>query len=166
MGGELPRTLDIWNPRLGTKVAIDLPALDLMDPSAASKMFSRRNIIALCARSLKPVPGWSNFVDYEKMRGRTLQLAWRAETHVDWVWIDEYTEGEQREWPVLCGVAFKNASSCKFTCHCILIRKIVTSGTCLRTSCGGTLSGCNISQKWDDSHSATSDRGLCRTHSP
>ncbi|KAF9454744.1 hypothetical protein P691DRAFT_716543 [Macrolepiota fuliginosa MF-IS2] len=109
LGGEIPRSIDIRNPRLGTKVAIELPPLDLMDAITAAKMFSRRNIIALCLRSLKPVPGWGNFVEYEKKRGRTLQLAWRSETHVDWVWFDRNAEGEQREWSVLCGLAFKNS---------------------------------------------------------
>ncbi|KAJ3568113.1 hypothetical protein NP233_g5925 [Leucocoprinus birnbaumii] len=109
LGGEIPKSIDIRNPRLGTKVAFELPALNLVDLGTAIKMLSRRNIIALCMKTLKPVPGWGNFVEHEHQRGRTLQLAWRSGAHVDWVWNDQNAEGEQREWSALCGLAFKNA---------------------------------------------------------
>lgn len=109
LGGEIPKTIDIRNPRIGTKVAFELPCLDLIDFGTAVKMLSRRNIIALCMKSLKRVPGWSSFVEHERQKGRTLQLAWRSGAHVDWVWNDLNAEGEQREWSALCGLAFKNS---------------------------------------------------------
>jgi hypothetical protein len=111
MGGTIPRSVDIQNPHLGSKVAFELPSLDLMDHKTAIRMFSRSNIIALCIKSMKPIPGWSNFIDHERKKGRTLQLAWRSETHVDWVWEDQTSEVGQREWTVLFGLALKGVSS-------------------------------------------------------
>ena len=110
LGGEIPKSIDIRNPRLGLRVVFELPCLDLIDPGTALKMFSRHNIIALCMKSLKPVPGWSSFVEHERQRGRTLQLAWRSGAHVDWIWNDLNAKGEHREWSALCGLAFKNVS--------------------------------------------------------
>ncbi|XP_006462707.1 hypothetical protein AGABI2DRAFT_207264 [Agaricus bisporus var. bisporus H97] len=109
MGGEIPRSVDIQNPHLGSQVAFELPNLNLMDQKTAIRMFSRRNIIALCIKSMKPIPGWSNFIEHERKKGRKLQLAWRFETHVDWVWNDETCEDKQREWTVLSGLALKNS---------------------------------------------------------
>lgn len=111
MGGEIPRSVDIQNPHLGSQVAFELPNLNLMDQKTAIRMFSRRNIIALCIKSMKPIPGWSNFIEHERKKGRKLQLAWRFETHVDWVWNDETCEDKQREWTVLSGLALKNVGS-------------------------------------------------------
>jgi hypothetical protein len=110
MGGTVPRTVDIQNPHLGSKVAFELPNLDLMDHETAIRMFSGRNIIALCIKSMKPIPGWTNFIEREKKKGRTLQLAWRSETHVDWVWEDQASEDGYREWTVLFGLALKSVS--------------------------------------------------------
>lgn len=108
MGGAIPRSVDIQNPHLGSKVSFELPSLDLMDHKTAIRMFSRSNIIALCIKSMKPIPGWSNFIDREKQKGRQLQLAWRSETHVDWVWNDQTCKDQSREWTVLSGLALKN----------------------------------------------------------
>jgi len=36
-----------------------------------------------------------------------LELAWRIDTALDWVWQTEDVEGKAREWAVLCGLALK-----------------------------------------------------------
>jgi len=110
LGGEIPKNIDIKNPRLGLRVVFELPCFDPIDHTTTLRMLNRRNIIALCMKSLESVPGWSDFVEYERQKGRVLQLAWRSGASVDWIWSDFNAEGEHREWSALCGLAFKNVS--------------------------------------------------------
>jgi len=110
LGGEIPKSIDIRNPRLELRVVFELPCFDLIDHGTALRMLNRRDIIALCMKSLKSVPGWSDFIEHERQKGRTLQLAWRSGAHVDWIWNDFNAEGEHREWSALCGLAFKSVS--------------------------------------------------------
>lgn len=104
MGGQLPSTIEVRNPRLDAAVKIDVPA---MENDQVFKVLSRDNIIRLCMHSLRSVPDWKSVIERQMAKGQTLQLAWRADTNLDWIWLEHDTYGDPRQWAVLCGLALK-----------------------------------------------------------
>lgn len=109
MGGQLPATLDIRNPQLNTKVSVDIPEDYILNSEKLYSMFRRENIISLCMDTLQAVPQWYHLIERELEKGKALQLCWRVDSNVDWVWLDDDVYGVSREWSVLCGLAFKQA---------------------------------------------------------
>ncbi|KAG5648284.1 hypothetical protein DXG03_004854 [Asterophora parasitica] len=107
LGGEIPRTIDVWNPRLNTKIKIDAAITDV---DRLSRVFTRENAIALCMKALRGVPSWKSVIEREIKEGKSLELAWRLDTKLDWIWLDEDIEGEERRWAVLCGLALKQST--------------------------------------------------------
>ena len=100
----MPKTMDIHNPGLSTKVTIDIPE---SEDEELYCLFKRENVIELCTRSLRNVPDWKVLMEKEIKEGMSLQLAWRVAANLDWVWLDTDVFGEARDWAVLCGLAFK-----------------------------------------------------------
>lgn len=86
---------------------MEVPGLDQVE---LYKMFTRRNIIALCLQSLRSVPDFKYLVEHEITEGKTIELAWRMDTNLDWIWLDDDVYGEPRYWAVLCGLALKKVS--------------------------------------------------------
>lgn len=82
-------------------------------------MFSRRNIIDIVRKSLSSSPGlhetasrdWKHVVEPEIAAGKTLELAWRVEAKLDWVWKEEDVTGQPRPWAVLCGLAMQQVNN-------------------------------------------------------
>lgn len=83
---------------------IDIPDAD---DDETYKVFSRENAIALCMNTLRTVPNWNNLIEWEIQQGKSLELAWRVGTHLDWIWLYEDVQGNPRQWEVLCGLALK-----------------------------------------------------------
>jgi len=110
MGGEIPRSVDIHNPRLATKVTIDIPESSEFDTDSLYCLFKRHNVIELCMETLRKVPEWKYLMEGEMIDGRSLQLAWRVNANLDWVWLDDDVFGKPRDWSVLCGLAFKQVA--------------------------------------------------------
>ncbi|KAF9527557.1 Pleckstrin homology domain-containing protein, partial [Crepidotus variabilis] len=110
MGGVIPRSMEVYNPRLNTKVTIDIPDADGTNSAGLYRVFRRENIIQLCMESLEKVPDYKYLVENAVLAGKTVQLAWRYQTNLDWVWLDDDVFGEARDWAVLCGLAFKQAT--------------------------------------------------------
>ncbi|KAF9565683.1 hypothetical protein CPC08DRAFT_629344 [Agrocybe pediades] len=110
MGGEMPRTVDIHNPRLNTKVTIDVPENAELDSTALYDLFKRENVIKMCMELLPAVPDWQHLVETEIKKGKSLQLAWRLKANLDWVWLETDVEDKERDWAVLCGLAFRQSS--------------------------------------------------------
>ena len=81
-------------------------------------MFSRRNIIEIVRKSLSSSPGshesasrdWKHVVEPEIAAGTTLELAWRVDAKLDWVWKEEDVTGQPRPWAVLCGLAMRQVN--------------------------------------------------------
>jgi hypothetical protein len=107
MGGRVPKTMDIHNPALSTKVTIDIPEPKDSEDGGLDCFFKRENVIELCMKSLQNVPDWKFLMEKEIKGGISLQLAWRVDANLDWVWLDTDIFGETRDWAVLCGLAFK-----------------------------------------------------------
>ena len=108
MGGELPPTISVRNPRLDSKVNIDMPTVDTTE---AFKIFTRENVVALCMENLRSVRDWKYVIERQVAEGRVLELAWRRETHLDWIWLDDDVDGKYRNWAVLCGLVMQDVSS-------------------------------------------------------
>ncbi|THV05242.1 hypothetical protein K435DRAFT_745488 [Dendrothele bispora CBS 962.96] len=103
-GNDLPPSVEVQNPRLESRVKINIPALDTTE---VYRVFSRDNIIGLCIRSLSKVGDWKYVIEREMSDGKALQLAWRNGTFLDWIWLDKDVDGRSRKWSVLCGLAVK-----------------------------------------------------------
>jgi len=117
MGGEIPRSVDIHNPRLATKVTIDIPESSEFDTDNLYCLFKRHNVIELCMETLRKVPEWKYLMEGEMIDGRSLQLAWRVKANLDWVWLDDDVFGKPRDWSVLCGLGFKQVAFVSTSLH-------------------------------------------------
>lgn len=51
--------------------------------------------------------------------GSTLQLAWRVDTRLDWIWQNEDVMGMPRDWAVLYGLAIKQVRRQNMTCSLV-----------------------------------------------
>ncbi|KAG8743527.1 hypothetical protein FRC10_011918 [Ceratobasidium sp. 414] len=107
LGGELPETIDIHCPALGTRVRVDTPNLDRWAPSDSWKRFTRSYLIDACGRSLRGLPDWDAMMESPALRGAKLQLAWRKESKLDWVWLERDEHGREIDWQVLFGLALR-----------------------------------------------------------
>jgi hypothetical protein len=101
--------MEIRNPGLDTRVRIDIPP-EQADQPEDSTIFARENIIKLCTAALGSVPDWYYLIQRQIEEGRSLELAWRLDTQLDWVWQDECVDGTRRYWAVLCGLPLKQVS--------------------------------------------------------
>ncbi|KAF8964211.1 Pleckstrin homology domain-containing protein [Flammula alnicola] len=106
-GGQIPTSVDIYNPGLSMKVKIDIPINMDVDNDALYRTFKRENVIELCIDSLRDMPDWKYAVQEQLNQGKSLELAWRANANLDWVWLEDDVTGKPRGWHVLCGLPFK-----------------------------------------------------------
>jgi hypothetical protein len=74
-------------------------------------MFTRENMINLCTKALVSVPDWEHIIQRRIEEGDRLELAWRLDTKLDWVWKDDCVDGLPRLWSVLCGLSLKQVSA-------------------------------------------------------
>ncbi|CAE6412456.1 unnamed protein product [Rhizoctonia solani] len=109
LGGKLPDTIDIHCPALGTRVRVDMPDLD-HGASDSWKRFTRSYLIKACGRSLRGLPDWDSMMESPTLRGSRLELAWRKESKLDWVWQETDEEGKEIDWQVLFGLALRQPS--------------------------------------------------------
>ncbi|TRM63952.1 Pleckstrin homology domain-containing protein [Schizophyllum amplum] len=115
LGGELPLLVEIRNPILDTRLKVELPDLSIMPIERAATIVSRDNLIALCMKSLRNADDFKSVVERALDKGDRLELAWRMDTNLDWIWLDEDVRGDPRYWAVLCGLALKQASRIPFS---------------------------------------------------
>ncbi|TFK52368.1 hypothetical protein OE88DRAFT_1627947 [Heliocybe sulcata] len=109
LGGQLPSHLDIRSPALDTRVRISIPGFDEADVEGKGyNMLGRDNVLRLCRKTLKTMKDWAFLVEGPLNEGKTtLQLAWRMDTKLDWVWDPEDSDDEAKSWDVICGLAMK-----------------------------------------------------------
>lgn len=111
LGGTLPPSIEVHNPRLNSTVTIDIPYRLQVDTDELYAMFTRDNIIQLCVQSLSTVPDWFALVEQEiTQHGKRLDLCWRRDAHLDWLWLDEDVYGNERPWATLAGLAVQKVS--------------------------------------------------------
>ncbi|KAF5338894.1 hypothetical protein D9611_008762 [Ephemerocybe angulata] len=111
LGGQLPPTIEIHNPKMNSTVTIDIPYRLQIDNQELYAMFTRENLVELCMESLSKVPDWFSLVEHEiTEQGKRLELCWRRDAHLDWLWMDEDVYGKSRPWATLAGLAVKQSS--------------------------------------------------------
>ncbi|KAF8631778.1 hypothetical protein AX17_004993 [Amanita inopinata Kibby_2008] len=109
LGGCVPESIKIRNPLLDATVSIDVPDADTDNMDGTFHIFSRKNVVDLCMKSLSSVPEWDSLIQREVQAGGSLELAWRMGTNLDWIWLDTDVQGESRKLAVLCGLATRVA---------------------------------------------------------
>ncbi|KAL6303463.1 Pleckstrin homology domain-containing protein [Sparassis latifolia] len=109
LGGRLPPYVDIRCPAIDTHISIDIPHYDGADIAAAYTVFNKQNIISLCEHRLKTVHEYKTLIEDKLAEGARMEMAWRFETSLDWVWQLDDVQGKPREWAVLCGLALKQS---------------------------------------------------------
>ena len=114
LGGRIPKFLEIKAPFLDTRFKIDIPAYNSGNITKAYSTFTRANIISLCETGLRDVPAYKTLIEENKDKGIELELAWRIDTYLDWIWTVEDGEGKVRDWAVLIGLALKQVGSITF----------------------------------------------------
>jgi hypothetical protein len=96
---------------MDSRVKIDIPDSLSLEPDQGVSMFTRQNLIGLCQKALKNYRDWEFIVERELEKGKHLELAWRMEMKLDWIWLDEDVDGKKREWAVLCGLPLRQVNS-------------------------------------------------------
>ncbi len=86
---------------------MDVPGLEA---AQLYQMFTRENIVALCLQSMRSVADYKFLIERQLADGQVLELAWRVDTALDWVWLENDVFDEPRKWAVLYGFAMKNVS--------------------------------------------------------
>jgi hypothetical protein len=99
MHGKLPSFIEVRSPILDTRMKIDIPE----NPDNA--VFSRDNLVALSMSRFSNIQDWDIIVQKRLAEGAHLELAWRLDTNLDWVWWHDDVYGNPRAWAVLAGLA-------------------------------------------------------------
>ncbi|TCD70536.1 hypothetical protein EIP91_002882 [Steccherinum ochraceum] len=107
MGGSLPPFIEVRLPAFDTRMKIDIPGGGEGNLNSAYTIFTRSNVLALCRRALRRTRHHDIYAQQVLAQGVSLELAWRIDTALDWVWQSEDVEGKTRDWAVLCGLALK-----------------------------------------------------------
>jgi hypothetical protein len=108
MEGKLPPFIEVRSPVIETRLKIDIPE------SADGGFFSHDNLVALCTRSLSTVRDWEVIIKERLAEGAHMELAWRLDTNLDWVWWHDDIRGHPRSWAVLAGLALNQVLSISF----------------------------------------------------
>ncbi|KAH9080423.1 hypothetical protein EDB83DRAFT_2339328 [Lactarius deliciosus] len=103
LGGILPPFIEVRSPVLDTRMKIDVPE------SADHSIFSHDNLVALCMKTLSTVQDWDVIIRKRLAEGAHMELAWRLDTNLDWVWWLDDIHGNPRAWAVLAGLALNQA---------------------------------------------------------
>ena len=105
MDGKLPPSIEVRSPVLDTRLKIDIPE------GADSGFFCHSNLVGLCKKSLSTVRDWDVIIKKRLADGAHMDLAWRLDTNLDWVWWLDDIHGNPRSWAVLAGLALNQVLS-------------------------------------------------------
>ena len=108
MEGKLPPFIEVRSPVIETRLKIDIPE------SADGGFFCYDNLVALCMRTLSSVRDWEVIIKNRLAEGAHMELAWRLDTNLDWVWWHDDIHGHPRSWAVLAGLALNQVLSISF----------------------------------------------------
>ncbi len=108
MEGKLPQFIEVRSPVIETRLKIDIPER----PDGG--FFCHDNLVALCMRTLSTVRDWDVIIKKRLAEGAHMELAWRLDTNLDWVWWLNDINGHPRSWAVLAGLALNQVLSISF----------------------------------------------------
>lgn len=112
LGGQIPPSIDISCPIIDTRLKLDIAAEDIVNLDRAYGTFSVQKIINLVRQSMISADGissvasrdWKCVIEQQLQTGKRLELNWRLEAQLDWVWQTEDVQGSARPWAVLSGL--------------------------------------------------------------
>lgn len=120
LGGTVPENLDVHIPIVDVRVRVPIPdeivegrsegVLSLI-PNAADpfllgegfKATNRRNLLHVITTLCHQIPQWDELARRIRDLGLHYELAWRNDINLTWVTYDRTTQGQPRDWAVLCG---------------------------------------------------------------
>jgi hypothetical protein len=105
MGGKLPPFIEVRSPVINTRMKIDIPE------SADYAFLCHDNLVALCMKTLGTLQDWDAIIKKRLADGAHVELAWRFDTNLDWVWWLDDINGNSRTWAVLAGMALHQVFS-------------------------------------------------------
>lgn len=105
MDGKLPPFIEVRSPVIDTRLKIDIPE------GAGGGFFCQENLVALCTRALRTVRDWDAIIKKRLADGAHMELAWRLDANLDWVWWLDDINGNPRSWAVLAGLALNQVHS-------------------------------------------------------
>lgn len=98
-------------PLLETRVKLDIPAIDAVQGGEGYKTLTRDTIVDLCREALQDVPEYASLMEVQVKHGAELALAWRRQTRLDWIWLEDDVNGSHRDWEILYGLVMRQVSS-------------------------------------------------------
>lgn len=119
MGGKLPPFIEVRSPVIDTRMKIDIPE------SADHSFLCHDNLVALCMRTMSTVQDWDVIIRKRLADGAHMELAWRFDTNLDWVWWLDDINGNSRTWAVLAGLALNQV----FSIHSTLLHLVDVVGS-------------------------------------
>ena len=111
LGGEIPSSIEIHSPDLGSRVRINIPAYDAINGGPGYKTITRESVIDACRESLCSTPDWEAIIENQLENGGKLGLCWRRESRLDWIWLDDDIDERPRDWAVLYNVGFRQVGN-------------------------------------------------------
>ncbi len=109
MEGKLPPFIEVRSPIIETRLKIDIPE------SADGDFFRHDNLVALCTKTLSTVRDWEVIIKKRLAEGAHMELAWRLDTNLDWIWWLDDIHDRPRSWAVLAGLALNQVHSISFS---------------------------------------------------
>lgn len=132
MGGKLPPFIEVRSPIVDTRMKIDIPE------SADSNFLGHDNLVALCMRTMSAVKDWDVIIRKRLADGAHMELAWRFDTNLDWVWWPDDINGNSRTWAVLAGLALNQVCFIPFRFILSTLSALGRKGCTPRGTVGGT----------------------------
>lgn len=102
LGNTLPDSLEISCPLVNTRVRIPIP-----EDENAWRILTRDYIIDQCTQAMGDSFAWQTIVQMPIVNGRRLELCWRTDTTLDWIWLKDDVDGLKRDWEALFGIALQ-----------------------------------------------------------
>lgn len=104
VGGETPEFLEVNIPHLGSRFRLDVPNADFLEVQQGYQTISRRYILEQCQESLG-AEDWERACDDDD--DVKLELCWRKNGNLEWIWLDTDGDGDPRDWSVIWPVGFR-----------------------------------------------------------
>ena len=109
LGGTLPTSIEVNCPLVHARVSIPI-----QETGAGWKDVTRDYVIRQCTNVLENSFAWKTVIELPITRGKRLELCWKMDTKLDWVWLRDYVDGVRRDWDVLFGLVIQKVGALIF----------------------------------------------------
>ncbi|KAG9035602.1 hypothetical protein FRB95_011008 [Tulasnella sp. JGI-2019a] len=102
IGGGMPDVIEVNVPQLGSRIRFDVPSAEFLEVNQGYRTISRRYILDMCRQYIGP-EDWEKILD----DAGQVELCWRKNGNLEWIWLDLDVNGETRAWSVVHPVGFR-----------------------------------------------------------